>query len=293
MTNRAVADAGPPMARVAALTVYPLKSAAGIRVPFLSLDARGAVGDRRWVLVDHTGTMVTARDTHRVVLIQPEFLSADWHAGLRLTAPDLPPLEVPLHAVKLDGPVTRVRVWDDDVTAHDAGDAAAAWCSEAAGRPCRLLRLADHDRRPLAPRFAGTIDVASRVVAITDGAPLLLLGLASVDALNARLRERGHATLMDPRRFRANMLLTGTAPHEEDRWRDIQIGAVALSVGSACTRCVFTTVDPDTAARGPEPLRTFAEYRRTEDGVTFGMNTTHRHVGVIEVGDPVQVVSWR
>ena len=55
-------------ARVAALYVHPLKSAAGIRVDELRLDERGAVGDRRWVLVDPHGDMITARETHCLLL---------------------------------------------------------------------------------------------------------------------------------------------------------------------------------------------------------------------------------
>ncbi len=280
-------------ARVAALYIHPLKSAAGIRVTEITLDERGAVGDRRWVLADANGDMITARDTHRLVLIHPSFLSGDRNGGIRLTAPGLSPLHVTIEAIDRAAPTQLVRVWDDDVIAYDAGDVAATWCTAAAGRPCRLMRLADQDRRPLAPRFAGSIDPQARYVAMSDGAPLLVLGIASIDALNARLLARGHADVMDPRRFRANVLLSGTSPHDEDTWRDIRIGRVELSVGSACTRCVLTTIDPDSAESGHEPLRTFAQYRRADGGVIFGMNTTHRDAGVIRVGDEVHVVSLR
>ena len=280
-------------ARVSALYVHPLKSAAGIRVDEITLDERGAAGDRRWILADAHGGMITARETHQLVLIQPSFLSNDRDGGIRLTAPGLAPLDVPIEVVNRTAPTHLVRVWGDDVMTHDAGDDAAAWCSAAAGRPCRLRRLADQDRRPLASRFAGSINANARYVAMSDGAPLLMLGTASIDALDARLLECGQAQVMDPRRFRANVLLSGTSAHDEDTWRDIRIGEVSLSVGSACLRCVLTTVDPDSAESGHEPLRTFAEYRRTDGGVVFGMNTTHQHAGVIRVGDEVQVLSLR
>jgi uncharacterized protein YcbX len=280
-------------ARVAALFVHPLKSAAGIRVDEIRLDARGAVGDRRWILGDGNGAMITAREAHRLVLIRPSFLSDDRNGGIRLTASGLPPLDVPMTSVNEGAPLRTVRVWDDEVVAHDAGDLAAAWCSAAVGRACRLFRLADTDRRPLAPRFAGSIDPQSRYVAMTDGAPLLLLGMASIEALNARLLARGAGEVMDERRFRANVLITGTWPHEEDTWRDLRIGDVALSLGSACPRCVLTTVDPDSADSGLEPLHTFAQYRRADGDVIFGMNTTHREPGVIRVGEAVQVISLR
>ena len=279
--------------RVTALYLHPLKSAAGVQVQEITLDERGAVGDRRWILADAHGEMITARDAHRLVLIRPSFLTGDRDGGIRLSAPECEPIDVPLDVVDRAAPTRVVRVWGDEVMTHDAGHAAAIWCTAAAGRPCRLMRLADTDRRPLAPRFAGSIDPQSRYVAMSDGAPLLLLGMASIDALDGRLFGNGHAQRMDPRRFRANVLLSGTAAHEEDTWRDIHIGDVSLSVGSACTRCVLTTVDPDSAERGPEPLRTFSQYRRADGGVIFGMNTTHRNAGVIRVGDEVQVLSLR
>jgi uncharacterized protein len=109
------------IARVSALYVHPLKSAAGIRVEEIRLDERGAVGDRRWILVDEHGDMITARDTHRLVLIHPSFLTDDRNGGIRLTTPGLPPLDVPLDSVDLAVPTCSVRVWDDEVAAHDAG----------------------------------------------------------------------------------------------------------------------------------------------------------------------------
>ncbi len=284
---------GVAVGQVAALYIHPLKSAAGIRVNEITLDERGAVGDRRWLLVDALGAQITARETHRLVLVRPEFLDSDRESGMQLHAPGLAPFSIATRDIDRTAPTRFVRVWDDDVAAHDCGDAAAAWCSLAVGRDCRLVRLADQDRRALAPRFAGNIDAAGRYVAMSDGAPLLLLGLASVDALNARLAEQGHDESMDPRRFRANVLLTGMEAHAEDTWRDIIIGKVPMSLGSACVRCVLTTVNPDTAESGHEPLRTFAQYRRADGGVIFGMNTTHAAPGVVRVGDVVRVVRLR
>jgi uncharacterized protein YcbX len=54
---------------------------------------------------------------------------------------------------------------------------------------------------------------------------------------------------------------------------------------------VFTTVDPDSAATGVEPLRTLAGYRTAGGAVMFGMNATHAAPGVIRMGDAVRVVA--
>jgi uncharacterized protein YcbX len=275
--------------RVSALWVYPLKSAAGIAVDALVLDALGAAGDRRWMLVDAAGEAVTARTHPSLVRIQPAFADGDPSGALWLSAPGMEPLRV---AVPAGAPVREAQVWDDAVPVRDAGDAAAAWCSAVVGVPVRLVWLDAHAERPLRAKYAGPVAWEGRHVPLSDGAPLLLLGDASVAALQARLAAGGRpAAEGQPRRFRANILVAGTAPHEEDGWREVAVGAVRLGVGSACPRCVLTTVDPDSAAKGQEPLRTLAGYRTREGQVVFGMNATHAAPGEIRVGDAVRVVT--
>jgi uncharacterized protein YcbX len=278
--------AGP---RVSGLWVYPLKSAAGIAVETLVLDALGAGGDRRWMLVDAAGEAVTGRSHPPLVRIQPAFADGDSEGALVLSAPGMAPLRV---GVPAGAPVRQARVWDDTVPVGDAGDEAAAWCSAVVGAPVRLVRLDAHAERPLRAKYAGPVAWEGRHVPLSDGAPLLLLGEASVAALQARLAAAGRSPQEgQPRRFRANILVAGTMPHEEDTWREVSVGEVRLGVGNACPRCVLTTVDPDSAAQGVEPLRTLAGYRTREGKVVFGMNATHAAPGVIRVGDAVRVVT--
>ncbi len=271
--------------------MHPIKSAAAIAVDTLALDDRGAVGDRRWLVVDEAGLQVTARETPRLALVRPAFAEADDAPGamrnvdgaLWLTAAGLPRIHVEVPATHLTRPV---RVWSDTVDAHDAGDVVAEWLSAAIGKPCRLVRLADHAHRPLAAKYAGALPNAGRRVAFSDGAPLLILGQASVDALSARLVEQGGEP-MAVARFRPNILLSHTTAHEEDSWSMIRIGSVRVGLGSPCSRCVMTTVDPNTGERGDEPLRTLATYRRQDGLVMFGMNATHAAEGTVHHGDHV------
>jgi uncharacterized protein YcbX len=275
--------------RVAALFVHPLKSAGRIPVSRLDLDSRGAVGDRRWMLVNDEGVAITQRDHRRLALVQPAFTSADRDGAIRVGAPGLEPLTV---AVPVSPVERRVQVWDDVTTAWDAGDRAAEWMSDAIGARCRIVRLAGDARRPLAAKYAGGVPAEGRSVAFTDAAPLLLLGQGSLDALNVRLRERGEAAVSDER-FRPNVLLAGVAPHEEDGWSLVEIGATTVGVGSACGRCVVTTIDQATAAQGLEPLRTLSTYRRQEGKTVFAVNAAHAAPGAIYLGDAIRVVLRR
>jgi len=277
--------------RVAALTVYPLKSAAGIAVDALHLDERGAKGDRRWLLVDGEGHAITARECHALLHITPRFATSDRNGALLLDAPRHTTLTAVVPGA--DAVARPVFIWDDATLALDAGDDAADWCSDVIGRACRLVYLDGDAQRPLKRKYAGPIAAERRHVAFTDGAPLLVLGLASIDALNARLMEQGAGEVLDRRRFRANVWLDGIAAHEEDGWGLVQVGDMLLGMGSLCSRCVLTTVDPDTLEQGLEPLRVWAGYRRTADGVVFGVNATHAAPGTIAVGDRVTVVGSR
>ena len=277
--------------RVAALFVHPIKSAAAISVDTLALDDRGAVGDRRWLIIDDAGLQITARETPRLALVRPQFVNGEV-VPTTSTGTDGPLwLDAPGQSrVTLELPTTAatrtVRVWNDTVEAHDAGTDVAEWMSDAIGRRCRVVRLAEHAHRPLARKYAGPLPHAGRRVAFSDGAPLLILGQASVDALSARLVEQGGAP-MTVSRFRPNILLSHTTPHEEDSWSHIRIGDVHLGIGSPCERCVMTTINPLTGEKGVEPLRTLATYRRQDGLVMFGMNATHAMPGNIAVGAEV------
>ena len=283
------------MSRVLELFVHPLKGARPVRVSRLRLDALGAVGDRRWVLATPDGVQVTPRTVpalaqlHATLPMHEGAVLAD--SPLTLSTHGRDPLVVP--ATAAHAPRVPIQLWDDRVPLADAGDAAAEWCSDAIGVTCRLLQVTADTQRPLAPRYAGPLLASARHVAATDGAPLLLLGTASLDALNARLAADGHAPL-PMARFRPNLVLATTVPHEEDRWSHVRVGDVALGVGTSCARCAVTTLDPETLQQGVEPLRTLARYRRLRDGgVGFGMNATHATEGEIARGDAVTLLALR
>jgi hypothetical protein len=90
-------------------------------------------------------------------------------------------------------------------------------------------------------------------------------------------------------RFRPNLVVAGGRPYEEDEWRDIQIGDIPMQVVKPCGRCVVTTTDQSTGARGQEPLRTLATYRKVDGMVFFGQNAVHEAPGQLRVGDTVAV----
>lgn len=265
-------------ASLSALYVYPVKSCAALAPASAQVEARGLAGDRRWLVVDAAGKFVTGRLYARMPLIRATPLAQ----GLRLEAPDMPPLEIAIPPA--DAPRRRVEVWRSPVDALPAEAAADAWFSRFLGAELSLVHMDEAAHRAVSPDYGRPGDEVS----FADGYPLLLISAAALDALNARLAEP-----VDMRRFRPNLVVTGTAPHAEDHWKRIRIGDVEFDVVKPCTRCVFTTVDPQRGQRNAdgEPLKTLTGYRRTAAGVTFGQNLIPRGRGTIALGDAVEVLA--
>lgn len=263
---------------LSSICIYPLKSAAGITPDAAVVERRGLAGDRRWMLVDGDGTFLSQRSHPRLALIRVEGTAE----GLRLSAPNCPPLDVPV-----PGPEAArqtVTVWGDAVEAALAPAEAHAWCAGHLNADVRLVYMPASSRRSVDAAYAVHDD---DIVSLADGYPLLLTSTASLAALNDRL----DAPLpMD--RFRPNVVVDGADAWAEDAWRRLRIGEVVLRAVKPCGRCAVTTVDQQTAVRGKEPLKTLAAFRRGADTgqVYFGWNLIPETTGRIRVGDAVEVL---
>lgn len=263
--------------RVSALHLFPVKSLRGHSVERMALDRRGPVWDRRWMVVDDRGHFVTQRQHHRLALIDVTLGAQD----LVLKAPDMPELCLERNTAQEGSPVM-VQVWSSHVRALNLGRDAAQWLSSYIGKPLHLVFMPETTRRQVHPAY----NLGDSTVGFADGFPLLLIGQASLDDLNARLE---HPVPMI--RFRPNVVVSDSAAFAEDGWRELRIGGVRLSVVKPCGRCAIPCIAPESGKASSEPLRTLATYRRRGREVLFGQNLIHRDQGEIHVGDPVEVLA--
>ncbi len=257
------------------ILIYPIKSARGIAVAESSIDSSGPAEDRRWMLVDSEGLFLSQRKLPRMALIHPRFDASD----LIVTAPGMPPLIIGEWSG--EGEWISVTIWRDQLTLPHPNQVYSDWFSSFLGRTCRLVYLPSTVTRHVEPPF----DAPEWRVSLADGYPLLLLTEASVDLLNSKL-----LSPVSVERFRPNLVISGTPPHQEDRWRRLRIGSVQLAIVKPCARCSIVLVDPETAARGTEPLRTMAGYRRQTGKVMFAQNALVVTPGHLRISTPVEVL---
>lgn len=258
------------------VNVYPVKSLRGISVDHWSVGARGLHMDRELMLVDDTGRFVTQREEHRMALVATELAGDD----LVLSAPGEPPLVISLAARSAER--LAISVWKDSLAAEPVGAAADAWLSRVLDRGVRLVRFSDDVHRQVDLRFARAGDA----VGFADGFSFLLTTEASLADLVARAGQP-----LSMARFRPNLVVRGASPYAEDGWRRLRIGPIEVELVKPCARCVMTTIDPATGEAGHEPLRTLARYRNAAGKVLFGWNGVHRRSGVLQVGDPVEIIA--
>ncbi|RLV50663.1 MOSC domain-containing protein [Nocardioides mangrovicus] len=261
---------------------YPVKSCRGESIAEAVVEPWGLRGDRRWMVVDADGDVITARECNPMVLIRPVITET----GLVLGAPDLPDLTV---ARPTGERLQRVGIWSSDLDAAPAGAEADAWLSKAMGRDAHLVYLDDPTRRATDPDYSEPTDRVS----FADGYPLLLATQESLAALNDAVHERhqGQHEPMTMTRFRPNVVLSGAPAWAEDDWHLVRIGEATFRSVKPCDRCVLTTIDPETAARGHEPIATLARIRRRGSKTLFGVNLVPDSPGaVIRVGDEAEVL---
>jgi uncharacterized protein YcbX len=261
---------------------YPVKSCRGEPVQRAVVERWGFAGDRRWMLVDEDGECITAREYPRLILVRPQLVEG----GVRFTGPHADELVV---TIPTGDPI--------DVTVHGRGpfpalradERACAWFATLIGAPARLVYQADPSARIPNQAFAGPDDRVS----LADGYPFLITTEDSLAAVNGwiatgPMAEQGPLPMQ---RFRPSIVVSGVPAWTEDGWRRLRIGGLTFRAVKGCDRCVLTTIDPETARKGKEPIATLARHRKWDGLTWFGMNLVpDEPFGTLHVGDDVELL---
>jgi len=257
---------------ISELYIHPLKSAASVSVKKATLDNLGFENDRRWMLVDPDGNFLSQRQFPEMCLIKA-------HADddmLSVSVPGQDAIKVSANKDK----VMQVVVWGDSCRAYDVGEVASEYLSNFLKTACRMVCFPADEKRQVDLNYANPGDLTG----FSDGFPLLIISRASLDDLNKHLDKPVSMT-----RFRPNIVVSGCEAYAEDDWKRIIVGGIEMQVVKPCSRCSIPSIDPKTAVRSLEPVKTLREYRMKDSKIYFGQNVIANSTGILEIGMPVEI----
>jgi len=292
--------------KVSKLFIYPIKSLANVQVEKFEVKPNGAENnwliDRQFMVVDKKGKMVTARKYPHMSMVVPMVTKEH----LVLTYPGMEEIKVKIP--RDEKKVKACDVWGEECTGVDMGDSVGEWLSDTIMQdPQAGLRLVFHNQavssRPdkEGSEYLTPLEKAGDKPWYADGYPYLLLTEPSVKELNKVLEEKGVDLEVEETRFRPNIYVDGEfSGFAEDMWAHVKIGDCVFRNVKLCTRCVYTTVDPETGEKHHqgEPLKTLREFRTSLDkeekkaygtAPFFGVNLGVEVMGEIKVGDSVMI----
>jgi uncharacterized protein YcbX len=271
------------MLQLSEIWVYPIKSLGGIQLQESNITDRGLELDRRWMLIDSDNRFLSQREHPELALLQPEISNG----VLRVTYKNqIDFIEFAARPTFLKGSLKiKVTVWDDTVLAYEENTEVSNWFSKILKNSVRLVYMPDESHRKLDSKYAvSSYDSNS----FSDGFPFLIIGQASLNELNSRLK-----VPVSMNRFRPNFVFTNGEAFEEDTWSRFSIGDMSFIGVKPCSRCVMTTVDQDKGVfLGKEPLKTLAKFRNFNNEVYFGQNVIGLGLGTVSVGDAISVLSF-
>ncbi len=245
--------------------IYPVKGCRGIRRATANVERWGLEEDRLFAVTAPNGTLISQLHCPRLATIGTGLDQG----RLTLSNPELGTV-----AIERLGAILSIEHQGRHLAGRDCGGEAADWLSCALGRQARLTRFeADTRDRHL----------------LTEGLPVTAMCRASLDAVAG-----GSGLILDPGRFRANLLIRGGTAFDEDAWSDLEIGTIRFAGAGQRTLCGIINVDQRTGERGTEPLRTLARLRRKPgtSEVVLGINLSAvPPFGTIAVGEPITVLA--
>jgi uncharacterized protein YcbX len=278
------------------INIYPIKSLSGVKLESASITKYGIahpenpqVIDRKWMVINEKFDFLSQRNYPKMALIKTA-IETDY---LILSAPGKTELKVPIQSTN---DRIECRVWNLKINGYRYGGDVSKWLSD-------FLQVENLDLvnfgNDLEPRKTNLVDkkLAHREkdeIIYSDDSPFMLISESSLDDLNSRLKDK-----VTMRNFRPNFVVKNvSAPYDEDNWTNLKIGndESTFIKTKHCTRCLLTTVMPDTGVKNSEqePLKTLKEFRLNKEiyGVSpmFGIDIACENIGggIIRIGDQIK-----
>jgi uncharacterized protein YcbX len=257
------------------ISIYPIKSLNGIELTSSEVLQHGLEFDRNWMLVDSNNKFITRRERPELSLIEISLSENGFAFSFNHQSENLA-----LGTTYFQHKKIVSKVWDSDVFGFEEPHNLNAFFSDFLKEEVRLIRMPAQPERMETSPLTGETTSSS----FADSFPILILGSASLDALNANLEEP-----IDARYFRPNLLFTTERSFEEDEWQAIQIGNTLLRKAKACGRCRMINVNPDTGEYRNDVMRELAKLRTVKNKVILGDLYYPVQPGSISINSEVKV----
>ncbi|MEE6465380.1 hypothetical protein FKM82_006540 [Ascaphus truei] len=277
---------------LAHIYLYPIKSCAAFEVSEWPVAEQGLLFDRNWMIVNENGVCLSQKQEPKLCLIHP---SIDLKQDIMIIeGKGMAAIEIPLNDDSRNS--TRIcqnKVCGDRVHTYDCGEKIADWLYHFLNRKCRLIRQSSSFNRYT---DAKRKDAPLASLSLVNEAQYLLINTASISHLSQQMalsEESEHKEFhieQLTQRFRANLVINGSKPFEEEEWAEVFIDDLHLQVAGKCTRCQIICINQHTGERKRELFQTLSSCRNGK--TTFGvylLNSPFRSTcqTVLQVGSPV------
>jgi molybdenum cofactor sulfurtransferase len=295
---------------VESLTIYPIKSCCGWKVPpgiHWEIRPEGLAWDREWCVIrSGDGGVMSQKRYPKMALIRP---TVDVQEGLlRVEFADktagISPIAIPLTLQPTlsvsDTTCRNAQVCGDNINAlaYTLSDV-TRFFTEALGVPCQLGRFPPSDSiasarhakphlqaanksvtQKLAHGSSGRVE--KRPILLSNESPILIVSRSSINQLNEHIKAN-NGKAVGAEAFRPNIVIMehqnlrrgSERAYLEDEWRLIQVGREIFELLGKCRRCQMVCIDQDTGQRNQEPFVTLAKTRRMDGKVYFGQHACH------------------
>jgi len=257
------------------ISIYPIKSLNGIELSSAEVFQYGLKFDRNWMLVDSNNTFITRRERPELSLIVTSISENGFAFSFNKKSENLVLRTNDFQQEKIES-----KVWDSEVFGFEESKNLNTFFSDFLKEEVRLIRM------PLQPERMETAPLTGEQTpsSFADSFPILIIGTASLDALNTNLEEP-----IDARYFRPNLVFQTERSFEEDEWQEIQIGNTLLRKAKPCGRCRMINVNPDTGEYRTDVMRELAKLRTVKNKVILGDLYYPVQTGIIEITSEVKV----
>ncbi|KAL3280199.1 hypothetical protein HHI36_017699 [Cryptolaemus montrouzieri] len=272
------------------LLLYPIKSC-GAFAPSegWKVSSVGLEYDRRWMIVNKSGSCVTQKHLPHMCLIMPV---VDLQNNvLKLNFPDEDRISLPLHdSARKTFRQCESKICRDKVIGFDCGDAVSQWLNRCLGsQGLRLIEQVDEEKARIDKKGE------SLSLSFANQSQYLMVNLASVRWLREKVRETDEKYSENLEsmllRFRPNIVVDFGEPFVENELEFIDVEGLSFKTAGSCTRCQMICINQVNAQKTKEPLITLGRVfgGKVHFGVYLSNEIFDYNISSISIGSVVTV----